>query len=415
MRLPTAWPSASLYHLNPVISTRPTAHQRVALFERQKRLELLHEPAEVHQLRLRVPRLVSEIARRAVRNSAEMLLTVSSRSTISCRKAVIRSAKPCSSALMASSFDCFQRRSCNASSLRRWRGGVPPPAPTEAGEFLDESTLPAQLACLAPAGSRRDRLRGASGNRSLSEFVMSGQKSACLGWLERIKPRAGRHRRLRAAAQKASVRGSNFRARVGRTAHPRQIDALFPSSPRAPRTPRCPLCLNSRRRRVCTCGRSNNDLSQTPQNRPGWHRCSDLQPFAPHLMVRGGGGAFSGCLRGEPVECAAENELAIGCGHSKRVDGRGCASNTAAAIPGKMKESFRTAGDWRRTREGHAEDSRSSSPGAGPHPVVRAGGVDRISAHVGRHECFAEEAGAEERNDERERGQFHASAWTSSG
>ena len=28
MRSPTAWPSASLYHLNPVMSTRPTAHQR---------------------------------------------------------------------------------------------------------------------------------------------------------------------------------------------------------------------------------------------------------------------------------------------------------------------------------------------------------------------------------------------------
>ena len=28
MRSPTAWPSASLYHLKPVISTRPTAHQR---------------------------------------------------------------------------------------------------------------------------------------------------------------------------------------------------------------------------------------------------------------------------------------------------------------------------------------------------------------------------------------------------
>ena len=62
MRSPTAWPSASLYHLNPVMSTRPTAHQRPALLEREKRLELLGEAAEVHQLRLRIAvRLVGEV------------------------------------------------------------------------------------------------------------------------------------------------------------------------------------------------------------------------------------------------------------------------------------------------------------------------------------------------------------------
>ncbi len=52
MRSPTAWPSASLYHLKPVMSTRPDRAPAAALLERQERLELLGEAAEVHQLGL---------------------------------------------------------------------------------------------------------------------------------------------------------------------------------------------------------------------------------------------------------------------------------------------------------------------------------------------------------------------------
>ena len=44
----------SLYHLNEVISTRPDRAPAPALLEREERLELLDEAAEVHQPRLRV-------------------------------------------------------------------------------------------------------------------------------------------------------------------------------------------------------------------------------------------------------------------------------------------------------------------------------------------------------------------------
>ena len=62
IRSPTAWPSASLYHLNPVISTRPTAHQRPRCSSARNDSSCSVKPREVHQLRLRVAvRLVGEV------------------------------------------------------------------------------------------------------------------------------------------------------------------------------------------------------------------------------------------------------------------------------------------------------------------------------------------------------------------